>query len=173
MKYSICLGFLALTLMGPAGVSAQTALPTASGAAWELQQRATALEADRQRWAEAARLHERAAELTARQDPSSYRSLVQAARLRYYTWRKQSAGVLFAKAGELALEWGDVISAAHALLDAAVISTEMRDDHRAHQLVQRARQLAASPLLSAQERASMLARIEPSAATFAGDDSRD
>ena len=62
--------------------------------------------------------------------------------------------------GDRAIRLGDVMIAAHAYIDAAVIASELRQGSRAIELSERAVLLAKSPLLSADQRSALLERMD-------------
>jgi hypothetical protein len=152
----------AATLALTAGsVSAQYSSAVDAGPrsdAVELEQQARELARGNADWGRAAILYRRAAELRT-DDPAAARDFRMAGLLSFYAGREGDAARDLARAGEVALEWGDVAEAAHSFLDAAWVAD--RDGHgsRALELAHRAERLAQSPLLLREERAELLSRI--------------
>lgn len=106
----------------------------------------------------AARLYREAAEARSGQ-PEAVQDLMMAGALSYYTGREGQAIRDLVKAGELALEWGDVMTAAQAFLDAAWVAGKDGRTDDATELGRRAERLSASPLIQRQERSAILSRI--------------
>ena len=107
---------------------------------------------------EAAFLYRQAAE-TLGDHPDAPHHLVQAGRLSYYTGREGQAIDDFEAAGEQALAWGDVVTAAQSFLDAAWVAAEENRGSQALTLARRAEKLSSSPLIQRQERMALLSRI--------------
>jgi hypothetical protein len=107
---------------------------------------------------EAAFLYRQAAE-TLGDHPESAHNLVQAGRLAYYTGREGQAIDDFEAAGESALAWGDVVTAAESFLDAAWVAAGENRGSEALTLARRAEKLSSSPLIQRQERVALLSRI--------------
>jgi hypothetical protein len=153
-------GALLATAGLPGAVSAQHRLPTIISVpqADSLHDAATALVAAH-RWRDAARLHRRSAELRPADDPLGFRCLSDAAALAYATRDRTAARNDMADAAEQALARGDLRAAAHAYLDGAWIAQEQKNRRQVWELGHRAEMLAASPLLSASDRATIVRRI--------------
>jgi hypothetical protein len=107
----------------------------------------------------AAGLREEAAELRAIDDPEGTVSLYWAARDRYYSGDQRSARVLMERAAERALTLGDVLNAAKAYTEAAYISADLKDGERVRTLAGKARLLANSPALTADQRYQLRTRL--------------
>lgn len=107
---------------------------------------------------EAASLYRQAAE-TLGDHPESPHNLVQAGRLSYYIGREGQAIDDFQSAGEMALAWGDVVTAAQSFLDAAWVAAEEHRGAEALTLARRAEKLSSSPLIQRQERMALMSRI--------------
>ncbi len=107
---------------------------------------------------EAALLYRQAAEILG-DHPEAAHHLVQAGRLAYYTGREGQAIQDFEAAGEQALAWGDVVTAAQSFLDAAWVAAEEHRGSQALTLARRAEKLSSSPLIQRQERMALLSRI--------------
>lgn len=119
-----------------------------------------------------ARLYLESAELREVSDPLKAESLHRAGAL-LMSVEPRRARTLFANAAELALARGDVLRSAHSYLDAAWVGDawelrSARDRLTANDYVRKARLLAEAPLLSADQRASILKRIQPAAAAAPG-----
>ena len=85
--------------------------------------------------------------------------LRMAGRLAFYMGDESRAYRDFARAGEIALEWGDVVSAANAFLDAAWIARERDQGAQAVDMITRAEKLSHSPLIAASDRRGLQERI--------------
>jgi len=125
----------------------------------DLETRARAMFTNPKRYAEAARLYQRAADQRAPGDRVRVEDLTMAARLTFYDGDAAKARILMERAADEALAAGDVINAAHAYVDAAFLAQDARESERVADLLGRARMLAGSPLLAQQERDSILARV--------------
>lgn len=154
---------LAVLLVAAPGLEAQSAAPATDEAkrvalAEKLEQQARDASADMETFGKASSLYREAAE-TLGDHPDAADHLVHAGRLAYYTGDRGRAIEDFRAAGEQALEWGDVLVAAQAFLDAAWVAAEEERGTEARELAQRAERLSSSPLIQRQERASLLSRI--------------
>jgi hypothetical protein len=150
-----------LATTGVAGAAtAQYRLPTIvrSIEADSLHEAAAAL-VTAHRWGDAARLHRRAAQLRAADDPLGFRCLTEAAALVYASGDRTAARGDMARAAEHALARGDLRAAALAYLDAAWIAQEQKNPRQVWEMGHRAEMLAASPLLAAADRATIQRRI--------------
>ena len=126
----------------------------------EYDERAAALETtDWSQLKEAAKLRAKAAELRAPDDPKGARSLYWAARDRYYSGDNWGARNLMEQAGERAVAIGDVLTAVNAFTDAAYISADLKDASRTVTAAKRAKLLAASPMLSEDQRFQLRSRL--------------
>jgi hypothetical protein len=110
----------------------------------------------------AARLREMAAELRTAEDPAGTVSLYWAARDRYYSGDPKTARVLMEQAAERALAMGDVLNAVTAYTEAAYICADIKDGERMRTLATKARLLANSPLLTAEQRYQLRNRLAKS-----------
>ena len=163
-------GTLMALAAAPASAMAQQKLPpvrvTASTAyADELAIRAESLSTDLSQFKKAAELFERSADARQPGDTRAVTCLRSAATLRYNSGNKAKGLTLMEKAGDRAIRLGDVMIAAHSYIDAAVIASELRQGARATDLSERAVLLAKSPLLSADQRTALLARMNGWAVT--------
>ncbi len=115
----------------------------------------------RQFFDEAARYYEMAAKLRPAGDCQAVRDMMDASKLRFYLGDEGKAQWMLEDAADIALEYGDVKTAAKAYLDAAWIAHKRGGRHAtaANKLVARAQKLAQSPLLGATERDALLGRI--------------
>src|SRR5688572_27389323 len=109
----------------------------------------------------AAVLHEREAAARVESDPLKFAALDLAARLYAYAGDPARGTALMEQAARGALTRGDVKRAAHALLDAAFLALKVRDGERARELTHQADLLALSPLLTPDEKLSIVQRINP------------
>ncbi len=124
----------------------------------KLESEARDAASDRESFGDAIRLYREAADLRG-DDPGAIADLIMAGKLAYYVGHKGQAVDHLARAGEIALEWGDVLTAAQSFLDAAWVADREGHDAEAYELGRRAEKLSASPLIQRQERVSILSRI--------------
>jgi hypothetical protein len=110
-------------------------------------------------WRRAARLLERSAELRSADDADAYSCLVMAGSLRAANGEYAAAQVNYEKAAHHAAARGAVLDAAHAFIDAAHAAAQERSAE-AGALAQRARLLASSPLLTADQAQQIIRRID-------------
>ena len=106
----------------------------------------------------AARLYHTAAERLG-DDPEAPALFATAARLAYYAGSERRAMWDLQRAGEGALAWGDVVTAARSFLDGAWVAAEIGEYEAARLMVARAEKLAASPLLAAADRTLLASRL--------------
>jgi hypothetical protein len=109
----------------------------------------------------AAALHEKEAQLRSVNDTERVNALAQSARLYAYVGDLGQARALMERAARSALQRGDVMRAAHALLDAAFLAIGDRDLNSGYALARQAGLLSQSPLLSEAERNAIVRRIDP------------
>ena len=157
-------GTLMALAAAPASATAQQKLPpvrvTASTAyADELALRAESLSTNLTQFKKAAELFERSADAREVGDTRAVTCLRSAATLRYNAGNKSKGLALMEKAGDRAIRLGDVMIAAHAYIDAAVIASELRQGSRAIELTERAVLLTKSPLLSVEQRSALMERM--------------
>lgn len=124
-----------------------------------LDQQARELQKDVRTWSRSASKHRASAELRTLEDPRGYQSLVMAAFLYYYSGHGLKALRAFEAAAPLALENGDVKTAARAYVEAASIAREQRDMVRYRANAWRAGRLAQSPALTEAQRNGILERL--------------
>jgi hypothetical protein len=110
----------------------------------------------------AARLRELAADLRTPDDPEGTVSLYWAARDRYYSGDPKAARVLMEQAADRALAMGDVVNAVTAYTEAAYICADIKDGERMRTLASKARLLANSPMLTAEQRSQLRTRLAQS-----------
>ncbi|HEU4565003.1 MAG TPA: hypothetical protein VFS05_10160 [Gemmatimonadaceae bacterium] len=126
--------------------------------ATKMEQQAEALRSHPRRWYEAARLYVRAAGLRGGSDPRATKDLQQAAHLYFALNELDSASTAMRRAGDAAMARGDVVLAADAYLNAAWVAGRDGDAPAMHDFLDRARALASSPLLTSDQRRSILER---------------
>ena len=158
-------GMLLAVAAAPVSASAQQKLPpvrvtAALERADGLMLRAESLSKELTQFKKAADLFERSAEMRTAGDAHAVACLRSAATLRYNSGDKRKSLGLMEKAGDRAIRLGDVVTAAHAYIDAAVIASELRQPQRARELGERAVLLARSPLLSDAQRGALEFRME-------------
>jgi tetratricopeptide (TPR) repeat protein len=154
----------ALALAAPA--NAQTRMVTGEtnvSEAMQLEAQAAALYQAPSKYKDAARLHERAAELRPAGDVKRVDNLVQAARLWYYAGAQSRAREVMVRAGDGALAAGDVVTAATTYLDAAFLYRDAGQPAEANRLIQKAQLLSNSPQITSSDRDDILRRIQVSA----------
>lgn len=156
-------GMLMAVAAAPVAASAQQKLPavrvTGTAYADELALRAEKLSTQLDQFKKAAELFEQSADVRTAGDARAVTCLRSAATLRYNTGNKRKGLALMEKAADRAIRLGDVMFAANAYIDAAVIAQELRQGERALQLGERAALLTKSPLLSGDQRSALLARM--------------
>jgi hypothetical protein len=154
---------LLMATFGAGNLQAQTSTTSTDegdriAKAEKLESEARDAASDRESFGDAIRLYREAADLRG-DDPGAIADLIMAGKLAYYVGHKGQAVDHLARAGEIALEWGDVLTAAQSFLDAAWVADREGDDAEAYELGRRAEKLSASPLIQRQERVSILNRI--------------
>lgn len=151
---------LAATLaIAPIALHAQTTGPTAETTEVEaLRAEATQRAESRDGFLQASLLFRRAADLRGAH-PDAVADRLAAARLAWYAGREGDAIHDLDRAAETALEWGDVMTAASAWLDAAWVAWKDGDSEKALDYATRAERLSHSPLIERRERAAILSRI--------------
>jgi ATP/maltotriose-dependent transcriptional regulator MalT len=113
-----------------------------------LEAQATALLTDMRQSGRAARLFERAVGLRAEDDPARVVDLRMAGRLYMHTGQLDAARRNLLAGAEAAVQFGDVVSAAHLFIDAALVANKQGDVEAAQRLVKRADCLSRSPLIT-------------------------
>lgn len=112
------------------------------------------------RLTEAASLYRKAASLRSEHDPQGVQNLITAGRLTYYAGKRRKAVADLVKAGDRALRYGDVASAATAYLDAGWVAQRSgRSDH-AYDLTMKGARLSQSPLLDETQRQLLTDRVQ-------------
>lgn len=127
-----------------------------------LQDNAAALHGQPQRYAEAAWLYRESAALRPLADARAVEALTSAAHLYNYANRPLDARKVMEQAARRALARGDVVRASQANLDAAFFADKQGNRSQVNRLGRAALTLAGSPLLNAQQRASIVDRIKAS-----------
>jgi hypothetical protein len=156
----IASGLLAALHATSVGAQTQLALVTDPvEKAVELERKAEEMYTQPGRYAQAARLHVRAAGLRSVTDPMHIRNLEMAARLFYYAGLKEEALTTMETAATDALASGDVVSAANDYVDASHLASETGRPDEAKRLSERARLLTASPLLTKSDRERINGRL--------------
>jgi len=124
----------------------------------ELKAQAVQLFDQPARWMEAARLLEKSVEYRDAADAEIHASLMTAAGIWMSSGEYSRAYRTARRAGENAHARGAVQDAAHSFISAAAVAAQLGRTGDAEELMERARLLAASPLLNQQERNHILAR---------------
>jgi hypothetical protein len=165
---------LALTVAFAAPLSAQTGRRPADSTAVDVERarrlegEASALTSDLRSFGKAARLLREAASLRPLADPMAIANLARAGRLQFYRKDLRGAYASLVEGAERAFRTGDVLNAAHAYLDAAIVAIERKDGPSALRDIERARLLSYSPYLSRVEHARLAARLGMPPAVLAG-----
>jgi len=125
----------------------------------KLEAQAEKLHDQRHRWDRAAWAYRQAASLRPAGDVQAVRNLERAAKLSYYTGDLNRSMQDYRTAVSRAMEGGDVLTAAHLLVDGAWVAERAGRTADARELLGRARLLASAPVLSPDLQASILDRI--------------
>jgi tetratricopeptide (TPR) repeat protein len=152
--------------MIPAAAALMVAFQANTAEAWQPDvEKAEALKAQAEqlfdqpaRWVEAARLLEKSVEYRPATDAEIHASLMTAASIWLNAGDQERAYSAARRAGENAHDRGAVPDAAHAFISAAAVAAGLGHRREADALMDRARMLAESPLLSQQQRSRILAR---------------
>jgi len=159
-KRTIVMSVFAIALLLPAAARANAVPgPVDVARAKQLRARAEALFENPKNWRKAARLLEASAEYRAADDAEAYDCLVSAGRIRAALEDYDDSERPFKAAADHALARGAVLDAAQAYLFAAHAAKADSDMKTAHELVEKARLLSNSPLLSATQRMNVLEQI--------------
>ncbi len=168
------LTMIAAPALAPAVASAQQTLDpvrvtaSASSRADRLEAEAAALATHVRVYKKAARLYEQAADERAFGDPRATHCLRSAAYLRYYSGDRTSSVALLERAADQSSATGDVVGAANAYVDAAIVALELKQNERALALGRRGELLMNSPLLDESQRTALRSRVsEERAVAFA------
>ena len=113
-----------------------------------------------ERWGEAADMHREAAENLPANDAGQFYGYSRAALLYFHAGELPEARRSMEDAAEGAEATGDVLTAAHAYVDAAFIAIAEDYDGKQREFVADAREVADSEVLTEAERESVLIRIE-------------
>jgi hypothetical protein len=167
MKKTSALTALAVAGMVLFGSDAVSASPVAMATArshgpsdpQEFETQAVDLLAFPRRYAEAIKLLLKAAGSREVGDPARVKDFVLASRLAYYRKDVDRSFSFMRHAADEAAATGDVITAAHAYVDAAFIGLKSTNIETIGSLVRRAELLAYSPLIGEQDRHGILVRI--------------
>ncbi len=162
------LGAAALLLVGPSASEAQDRpmyeLPAVTVVALsdadELHVQAMSLYEFPERWGEAARLHEQAANKLLDNDARAFLAYDRAARLYFYSGEYGRARSAMEKAASIAAATGDVLTAAHAYVDAAFITLWEGYGGKQREFTRMAEEYAASDLLDDADRSAILNRLQ-------------
>jgi outer membrane PBP1 activator LpoA protein len=152
-------GAVPAAAMQDAGVQLAAAVTPPVDRAAVLRAEAEELFSQPRRWSRAASLLERSAEIGGMTDANSFGSLLLAGRLRANTRDYAAAYQNLEKAGEHALARGAVLDAAHAFIDAAHVAAADGNRKNARAMVERAKLLAESPLLTSVQAEQVTRRI--------------
>jgi hypothetical protein len=113
-----------------------------------------------ERWGEAADLHREAAENLPKNDAGQFFGYSRAALLYFYAGELSAARRSMEDAAQVAEATGDLLTAAHAFVDAAFIAVAEDYDGKQREFVRDAEGLLDSGVLTEADRKEVLARIE-------------
>lgn len=114
------------------------------------------------RWEEAGELHERAAKALPKNDAAAFFGFQRAAVLYFHSGETARSRHAMERAADVAEATGDVLTAAHAWVDAAFLAVAEGYAGKKREYVATARELAASELLADGDREAILARVDGS-----------
>lgn len=117
------------------------------------------------RWEEAGALHERAALELPKNDAAAYFGFQRAAVLYFHASEAARARKAMEKAAEVAEATGDIVTAAHAWVDAAFLAIAEGYPGKKREYVRAVRELVASELLTDADRQAIVARVDGSPAS--------
>ena len=126
----------------------------------DLHQQAVDLYDQPERWEEAARLHLKAAKSFPDNAASSFHGYDRAARIFFYIGEYDDARRAMEDAVEVALATGDLVTAANASADVAIIALYEGYAGKTREFTQDAIELANSDLVDPEDRADLLERID-------------
>jgi hypothetical protein len=126
----------------------------------DLHEQAFELSLNQRNWGQAATLYIRSASAMPKGDPRAVQSLQLAGRLYYALNQPVEARRALEDAADAALMSGDVVTAAHTLLDAALIAEHQSRPADVIALSNRAEMLSRSSLLQAEQRDAIVSRIK-------------
>jgi hypothetical protein len=126
----------------------------------ELEQQADSFAENVESFDAAASLYRTAAGLRLEGDPQGIQDLLRSGALAFFVGDATQATSDLQKAAEVALDYGDVRTAARAFLDAAWAAEASDQGGKAYGLAMKAHRLAQSPHLGDVERSTLLARID-------------
>lgn len=158
IRLSTLAAVIGCLVTGVQSANAQTAETPKSPIArsQELQRNAQDMFTTPDHWQDAAALLTHAARLRPVGDPEKQRMLATAARLYAYRGNAGLALYWMQRGAEQALAGGDVLTAAQTFTEAAYLAGDRGDWGKVKQLAQRVATLAGSPLLSADQRESIM-----------------
>jgi hypothetical protein len=111
-------------------------------------------------WRCAARLLERSVDYRTPEDAETYRTLIVAGNLRAAMGEYNTAQANFERAAHHAAARGAVLDAAHGYINAAHAAVKGGNGHQAGRLVERARLLSSSPMLSEAQKTQITRRLD-------------
>lgn len=114
------------------------------------------------RWAEAGALHEQAARELPKNDAAAYFGFQRAAVLYFHADETARARKAMEKAADVAEATGDIVTAAHAWIDAAFLAVAEGYSGKKREYVRAVRELVASELLTNADRERIIARVDGS-----------
>jgi hypothetical protein len=156
---TMMLGAMAICLVLPAAARADGSPGPDRERAKLLRAKAEALFDQPVEWRRAAKLLEESAGLRSADDAEAYDCLIYAGRIRAALGDFGVATRLLSRAGEHALARGAVPQAAQAFVDAAFSAKAALNSTEAAELLEKARLLTGSPMLSVGEKTRLLARM--------------
>lgn len=156
---TVLLTAVALSLASPLAATADGPPGPDKDRARKLRAQAEALFDQPNEWGKAARLLEKSAEYRTADDPEAYNCLLYAGKIRASMGDYSAAKGLLERAAQQALARGAVMDAATAYVDAAFAAKAGLNGTAAVEMIEKARLLTSSPLLSSDQRVALLDRI--------------
>lgn len=133
----------------------------------ELETEASVANGDSRRWLFAASMLREAAQLRPQNDPVALTDLRTAGAIYGTIGEFERARRTMLELADRATEFGEVATAAHALMDAAHVAVQLKDVRLVRSYFERAQRLALSSHLTAEEQRLIRTRLERSPSLFA------
>lgn len=165
VRKAAAIAFLGVAALGAAPLAAQSLSYVGEqtvdiAQAEEIEREALRVASATDKADKAAKLFRKAAALRPLGDPMVVYDLQTAGQLFYYAKDVRAARAVTRAAAEAAIATGDVVNAAHLLVDLVHLSIDLRDGRTARESHERAMLLATSPVLSSDERSFIELRLQ-------------
>jgi hypothetical protein len=173
MRYGVMVPVVVATavwVVTTPGAQAQTAASTTTEdvvRAVDLERQAEIAHGDRRSWREAASLLVEASRLRRVNDPIALADLRTAGAIYGEVGQPQRGKRILLELADTAIEFGEVATAAHALIDAAHLAAESSDANGARSAFGRAQRLAMSSHLTGEQQHAVASRLERMPGVFA------